>query len=153
MGNPAGLIASCPNQRDVHFYGVGADRLGLEINMLLENYAGHLRACPRERVAASIERTMERVTICVNGNVQLEAWQNGCYEVKTVSGRTLRCQADNLPAVLQIGGPWDVSFPVQTDASRNVTLDQLISWSDHADLDVKYSGTATYRNTFREPVR
>jgi hypothetical protein len=87
-----------------------------------------------------------------NGNLLLEAWQNGSYEIKTASGRTLRCQVDNLPAVLQIGGPWDVSFPVQTGAPGNVTLDQLISWSDHPDLDVKYfSGTATYRNAFRVP--
>ena len=66
-----------------------------------------------------------------NGDLLLEAWQNGSYEAKTAAGRTLRCQVDDLPAVLPIGGPWDVSFPAQTGAPENVTLDQLISWSDH----------------------
>jgi hypothetical protein len=87
-----------------------------------------------------------------NGNLLLEAWQNGSYEAKTASGRTLRCQVDDLPAVLQIRGPWDVSFPAQTGTPENVKLDQLISWSNHRDPGVNYfSGTATYRNTFRVP--
>ena len=93
-----------------------------------------------------------QVRLADNGNLLLEAWQNGSYEIKTASGRTLRCQVDDLPAVLPIGGPWEVSFPAQTGTPGNVTLDQLISWSDHPDPDVKYfSGTATYRNTFRVP--
>ena len=43
-------------------------------------------------------------------------------------------------------------FPAKAGAPESVTLDKLISWSDHADAGVKYfSGTATYRKTFRLP--
>ena len=37
-------------------------------------------------------------------------------------------------------------------APASITLDKLISWSDHPDAGVKYfSGTATYRKTFNLP--
>jgi hypothetical protein len=45
----------------------------------------------------------------------------------------------------QISTPWKVSFN-----NKNVTFDQLSSWSENTDNDIKYfSGTATYNNTFK----
>ena len=84
-----------------------------------------------------------QVHTAVNGDLLLEAWQNGSYEAKTAAGRTLRCQVDDLPAVQQIGGPWEVRFPAQTGAPQNIQFDQLTSWTNHSDPAVKYfSGTA-----------
>ena len=81
----------------------------------------------------------------------LEAWQNGPYELKTVSGRTLRCRVDGIPAAGRsrpVGG----AFHGQGGAPECITLDKLISWSHCADAGVKYfSGTATYRKTFHLP--
>ena len=93
-----------------------------------------------------------RVQCTANGDVRLEAWQNGQYELKTASGRMLRSRADGIPAVQQIEGPWDVQFPRNNGAPESLKLDKLISWSRHSDPSVKYfSGTATYRKTFRIP--
>lgn len=45
----------------------------------------------------------------------------------------------------QMSGAWKVSI-----GGKNVTMDKLVSWSENADVDIKYfSGTATYENNFR----
>jgi hypothetical protein len=94
---------------------------------------------------ASVQRTAD-------GSLLLEASQNGHYELKTASGRTLRCTVEGIPGVQPIEGSWDVHFPADTGAPDKVPLDTLISWSRHSNLGIKYfSGTATYRKTFRVP--
>jgi hypothetical protein len=110
-----------------------------------------------------------RVQSTADGNLRLEVWQSGQYELKTASGQTLRCKMDAIPAARPIDGPWDVRFPPKaagtvpifasakmglspSSTPASVTLEKLISWSDHADAGVKYfSGTATYRKMFRLP--
>jgi hypothetical protein len=93
-----------------------------------------------------------RVQRTADGHVMLEAWQNGPFEVKTASGRTLRCQADGIPGVQPIAGPWDVRYSARSGAPESIRLEKLTSWSRHSDPAVKYfSGTATYRTTFRVP--
>ena len=48
----------------------------------------------------------------------------------------------------EITGPWEVSFQPGRGAPEKITLDQLGSWSGHADAGVKYfSGEAIYRKT------
>jgi hypothetical protein len=52
-------------------------------------------------------------------------------------------------ALSEITGPWDVSFQPGRGAPEKITLDQLGSWSGHANAGVKYfSGEAVYRKTF-----
>ncbi len=53
-----------------------------------------------------------------DGNVLLEAWQNGQYELKTASGRTLRCKVDGIPAARPIEGPWEVRFPASSPLKK-----------------------------------
>jgi hypothetical protein len=56
---------------------------------------------------------------------------------------------DSSHPLLEIAGPWQLSFPPNRGAPPSVTLTNLVSWSDSADDGVKYfSGTATYRTTF-----
>jgi hypothetical protein len=51
-----------------------------------------------------------------------------------------------------IQGPWEVSFPSNWGAPPSVQLDQLISWTNHADAGVKYfSGTANYTKNLQAP--
>ena len=57
-----------------------------------------------------------------------------------------------LPNPLLIEGPWDLTFPEGLGAPERVTLQQLISWSDHSLPGVKYfSGTAAYHRKFEAP--
>jgi hypothetical protein len=50
-----------------------------------------------------------------------------------------------LPVAPELPGPWNVSFP-----GRSLTFENLISWTDHPDSDIKYfSGAATYSKRFQ----
>ena len=55
-----------------------------------------------------------------------------------------------LQHVAEIAGPWQVSFQPGRGAPDSVSLDRLVSWSDHPDKGVAYfSGEAVYRTTLR----
>lgn len=58
--------------------------------------------------------------------------------------------APKVPKVmLNVEGPWSVRFPSGKQAPESITLDKLISWTNHPNDGVKYfSGTATYSTTF-----
>jgi hypothetical protein len=44
-----------------------------------------------------------------------------------------------------IAGPWDIRFPAGWGAPEKVTVDELISWTEHADAGVRhFSGSSTY---------
>ncbi len=87
-----------------------------------------------------------------DGKVHLEAWVPGRYEVRFTEGRTAKTEVSAMPAPLDLTGPWELTFPPKLGASEKVTLEKLISWSDHPDSGVKYfSGTATYHKTFDVP--
>jgi hypothetical protein len=50
----------------------------------------------------------------------------------------------------EIPGPWEVNFPPDWGAPPSATFDRLVSWTESENPGIKYfSGTATYRNTFR----
>jgi hypothetical protein len=60
-----------------------------------------------------------------------------------------------LPAVVEtpiaaVEGAWEVTFQPDRGAPAKVTLDQLSSWSEHADPGIKYySGKGTYTKTIQ----
>jgi len=57
----------------------------------------------------------------------------------------LHGDAARVPAPQEITGVWKFSFPPNWGAPPSVTLDKLISWTDHPTAGVRYfSGTATY---------
>jgi len=77
--------------------------------------------------------------------VALLASISGAVELKTSSGKTLRAEANDVPKPVGVSGPWELNFPPNWGAPAQVTLPELISWTDHPDIGVKYfSGTATY---------
>jgi hypothetical protein len=80
-----------------------------------------------------------------NGPLEATFWQTGSLQVKTSDRRTFQVAGGGAANVIPIAGPWELQFPPHWGAPPRVTLDKLISWSDHADAGVKYfSGTATY---------
>jgi hypothetical protein len=104
-------------------------------------------ACLDETADSSPAILVQRTA---DGAFLLETQRDGQYELKTASGRTLRFQAEGIPGVQPIAGPWDVQFPAGKGAPERIKLDNLISWSGHDNPGVKYfSGTATYRTTFQ----
>lgn len=87
-----------------------------------------------------------------DGKLCLVAREPGEYELVSASGRAQKVNVTAPPPPLKIDGPWTVSFPQGWGAPESVTLDRLISWTEHPDAGVKYfSGTATYQTTFDAP--
>jgi hypothetical protein len=59
-----------------------------------------------------------------------------------------------LPDPWLVEGSWELEFPRGLGAPERVTLERLISWTEHPDAGVKYfSGTATYRRRLEVPAR
>ncbi len=84
-----------------------------------------------------------------DGALEIQVWKPGSFEIATAAGKTLKATVADIPQPVEIAGPWDVTFPPNWGAPAKITLDKLISWTDHADSGVKYfSGTATYLKTF-----
>jgi len=84
-----------------------------------------------------------------DGTLEIQAWKPGVFEIATAAGATLKAAVPNIPKPVEITGPWELSFPPNWGAPAKITLDKLISWTEHADSGVKYfSGTATYLKTF-----
>ena len=87
------------------------------------------------------------------GGFDIEVAQPGTYELKTAAGHLLKAQIQALANPVEIGGPWELRFPTGGGAPERVTLESLISWTDHPNPGVKYfSGTATYRCQFTLPT-
>ncbi len=107
---------------------------------------------------AEIQLQQEAGTIAVKSNAStgysIEVAKPGLYELKTAAGRTLQAKVGPVPDELAIDGPWELEFPEGWGAPPRVTLERLISWTDHPNAGVKYfSGTATYRKRFEVPAR
>lgn len=67
----------------------------------------------------------------------------------TATGVVRRASVTNVPPPVGVKGPWTLDFPSGWGAPPSVTLDKLISWTEHPDSGVRYfSGTATYRAAF-----
>ena len=82
----------------------------------------------------------------------LIALQPGRFTLVRSSGKKVEITVPALPSPMEINGPWLVTFPPRTGAPDAITLDRLISLSEHADSGVKYfSGTAVYHKTFDLP--
>lgn len=87
-----------------------------------------------------------------DGRLWLEARQPGRYDLKTAAGRMLHSEVPALPQPMEVTGSWELRFPPNAGAPGQVTLEKLISWSDHSSPGVKYfSGTATYTKTITVP--
>jgi hypothetical protein len=82
----------------------------------------------------------------------IETTDEGRYNFVTAAGHSLKAEISQLPSPVSIQGPWELEFPKNLGAPDHVTLDRLISWTEHPDPGVKYfSGTATYRKRFTLP--
>ncbi len=79
--------------------------------------------------------------------------QGGTYTFTSVNGASSRFSIPPLPAPVTVSGPWQLKFPAGWGAPPEVTLDRLISWSQHPDSGVKYfSGTAAYSKSLTLPA-
>ncbi len=79
------------------------------------------------------------------GAVSLKAWEAGKFDLTTALGKHFSTEAPALEKPVEITGPWTVNFPKGWGTPEQITLDNLISWTEHPESGVKYfSGTAIY---------
>jgi hypothetical protein len=89
------------------------------------------------------------IKVAADGNPEIQAWQPGTFEVTKASGKTIKKEIETVPETVEIDGSWQLSFPPNWGAPEQITLDKLISWTEHSDAGVKYfSGTAVYTKSF-----
>jgi hypothetical protein len=85
--------------------------------------------------------------------VEAQVQQPGTYTLTSANGKSRQVTTSILPEPVEIRGPWELQFPSSAGAPERMTLDHLISWSQHSDAGVRYfSGTATYRKTLNVPA-
>lgn len=79
-------------------------------------------------------------------------WESGTYTHHLSDGTSYE-QDVLVPEPMLIDGPWTVSFDTAAGGPSSVTFDRLDSWAENSDEGIRYySGTATYRKTFRANV-
>ena len=86
------------------------------------------------------------------GTLWLDAREPGRYELRTANAAKM-IEVPALPAPVDVAGPWRVRFaPGWGAPPEPVIFENLISWSEHADVGIKYfSGAATYAKTVQLP--
>jgi hypothetical protein len=130
----------------------------LRVDYTLDGKPGH--AVTRENETLTLPATPTfgqpqpwEVSETKNGSPAVKAWSNGRVELRMAGGKVLQASVSDLPAPQEISGAWNLSFPPNWGAPPAVTLDELISWTDHTNAGVRYfSGTATYEKEIEIPA-
>jgi hypothetical protein len=83
----------------------------------------------------------------------LLAWADGQYVLKSAAGKERTVGVTGIHAAVEVGGPWQVTFPPKLGAPASATFEKLVSWTERPEEGIKYfSGTATYQNKFTVPA-
>jgi hypothetical protein len=128
----------------------------LRVDYMLDGKPGHVAVHEGETLTLpmAIGQSPQWETSVTDGDTRIvKAWDNGQVELRTADGKVLHADAADLPAPLEVTGAWNLSFPPDWGAPPSVTLDKLISWTDHTNDGVRYfSGTATYEKEIEIPA-
>ena len=122
----------------------------LRVDYTLDGKPGHATVPENETLtlpetASTGQPPQWETSVAASGSPAVKAWSNGRVELRTAGGRIFHADATDLPAPQEINGSWDLTFPPNWGAPPSVSLDKLISWTDHTNNGVRYfSGTATY---------
>jgi len=82
----------------------------------------------------------------------LVAGEEGTYTLVDAAGNEQTVEAGEIPAPMQIKGPWQIDFPEGWGAPEQAVFPEPVSWSEAEDPGIRYfSGIATYHQTFHLP--
>ena len=130
----------------------------LRVDYTLDGQPGHTTVPENETltlpaVTKSGQAPQWEMIVTAGGSPVAKAWSNGQVELRTASGKVLHAAAADVPALQEVTGAWDLSFPPNWGAPPSVSLDKLISWTDNTNDGVRYfSGTATYEKEIEIPA-
>jgi hypothetical protein len=81
-----------------------------------------------------------------NGKAIWKTPFSGALTYTTLQGKTKTVKVKSVPEPIELSGSWNVQFP----NIEEITFDQLISWPESTNDNVRYfSGTATYTKEFK----
>ncbi len=90
-----------------------------------------------------------RLALNERGQAVLDSFVPGTFRLGMARGPAVEATIGPVAPPVQIAGPWTVTFPPHLGAPPSITLDRLVSWTEHADAGVQYfSGTGAYSATF-----
>jgi hypothetical protein len=130
----------------------------LRVNYTLDDKAGYATVPENETLALPVttpsgQPSLWETSVAADGSPVVKAWGNGRVELHTANGKILSTTVVRLPAPQAITGGWNLNFPPNWGAPASVTLEKLISWTDHTNNGVRYfSGTATYEKEIEIPA-
>ena len=85
-------------------------------------------------------------------DIRLVAREAGKYEFSDSEGNRNVIEVADIPEPVNITGDWQLDFPSGWGAPDNITIPELMSWSESENKGVKYfSGIATYTKKFDIP--
>jgi hypothetical protein len=106
-------------------------------------------------IGKAVEGKPQPFTLHVNANGKMvvSATAPGIVNATLASGRKINTPVGAVPSVLEISGPWSLSFPPNWGAPAGVVFDRMMSWTESTNQGVKYfSGTATYTQDIEIPA-
>ncbi|NLF70893.1 MAG: hypothetical protein GX575_17820 [Candidatus Anammoximicrobium sp.] len=109
------------------------------------------RPAQRQRLtaAAPADRGLE-IAGRTQAGMRVNVWQNGSFGLTAASDKKIDVAVSQLPAALTLAGPWQVRFAPGWGAPESAVFKDLTAWDKHPDAGIKhFSGSATYRQTFR----
>ena len=133
-------------------------RKELRVDYLLDGKPGHATAHENETLTLPLPATAGQapqweIRIAADGTPVVTAWGDGQVELRTADGKSVARGCGGLARPQEISGAWQLNFPPNWGAPPSVTLDKLISWTDHPNAGVRYfSGTATYEKEIDIPA-
>ena len=104
-----------------------------------------LNSLVSEKATIINDLPVEKVMVVNNKSVVIECWQNGKYMLIGKKRNQMQAVVDNVPATQLINGAWNVEFDPDWGAPEKVLFPDLISWTEHNDIGIKYySGKGVY---------
>jgi len=92
------------------------------------------------------------VTKVTEREVQVSAFENDSYKIKTSDGHSIKIEINQVPSAMKLIGPWKVYFPAGWGAPDSVIFRELKSWTEHENPGIRcFSGTACYKTEFEIP--
>jgi hypothetical protein len=125
----------------------------LRVDYVLNGKAGQATVRENETltlpaVASTGSEPLWQTGVGRDGAPTVKLWSDGQVNLQMAGGVVLHASATDVPAPQEITGEWNLTFPPNWGAPPSVTLEKLISWTDHTNDGVRYfSGTATYEKT------
>jgi hypothetical protein len=107
----------------------------------------------QELTIGRLEPPTYQLSVAPDGACSVVTDSPGTFTLTSAAGQTRTATVPSVAQPLELAGPWELRFPPKWGAPESVTLERLISWTQHADEGVKhFSGTATYVKEFDMPA-